>query len=320
MKNLLKKIKDESGQALVIVAASVIVLMGVTAFSVDMGMAYNAKAELQAAADAAALAGAQDLPNASLAAETANSYVDLNYDDVDKVVVTTPYKLNPKQIEVTCEKTFEYMFAKVLGFDSKVIKVRAVATSEATWEGDALPFINLDDSISGGQIVLWEKVDPKSPGDYERLWDNNNPDPEYIITGTAGNYRSTLTDLTDDLIAIKSGISNDEPKIESICSNLKASGGSVYVLSLTDEARAEYQALIASKDFTFGNKTQITIEDIVLLECKVTDYDFSNTVNRGITLTRTSTPPYSLYDVVHKVGPVPPDLSGLGKRQIKLVE
>lgn len=321
MKKLFEKMKEESGQALVIVAVGLVALLGITAFSVDLGMAYNAKAELQAAADAAALAGAQDLPNMTLAKGTAENYAGLNEVGIADVVVSFPDAANlyPKKIEVRCSKTFEYLFAKVLGFDSKVIVARAVATREAPWLKDALPFINLDDAVSTTEpIVLWEKVDPKSPGDFERLWDNNNPDPEYVITGTEGNYRSTLTDLGDYLIAIKSGISNDEPKIASICQNLINSGGKVYVLSLTAQAMAEYQALIATKDFAFGNKTQISTDGIVLLECTLTSFDLSNANTRGISLNYTGVS-YPLNQAIDHPDTIP-DLSGVGTPHVKLIE
>ena len=43
------------------------VLLGFAALVVDVGMMYTEKAKLQNAADAAALAGAQNLPNATTA-------------------------------------------------------------------------------------------------------------------------------------------------------------------------------------------------------------------------------------------------------------
>ena len=55
MKKLLNKFREERGQAMVIVALSLVVLLGATALSVDVGMQFNAKSKLQAAADAAAL-------------------------------------------------------------------------------------------------------------------------------------------------------------------------------------------------------------------------------------------------------------------------
>ena len=52
--------------------------LGVSAFAIDVGFAYYAKRQLQTATDAAALAGAQDLPNVSLAFKTADEYAKEN--------------------------------------------------------------------------------------------------------------------------------------------------------------------------------------------------------------------------------------------------
>lgn len=118
MNNLFKKIKGESGQAMVIVALSVVVLFGATALSVDLGMAYHVKAELQAAADAAALAGAQDLPppyenppNYDSAKSTAVEYAKLNGFEIDLNQVEAPYGGDRTLIQVTCTQQHEYFFA-----------------------------------------------------------------------------------------------------------------------------------------------------------------------------------------------------------------
>ena len=44
-------------------ALALVALLGIAAFAIDVGYAYYAKRQLQSATDAAALAGAQDLPN-----------------------------------------------------------------------------------------------------------------------------------------------------------------------------------------------------------------------------------------------------------------
>jgi Flp pilus assembly protein TadG len=53
---------DENGQSLYLVAAALVGLLGVAGLVIDLGWAYHAQRELQASADAAALAGALDLP------------------------------------------------------------------------------------------------------------------------------------------------------------------------------------------------------------------------------------------------------------------
>ena len=56
--------RGERGQILPLVAIALVALLGIGAFAIDVGYAYYAKRQLQSATDAAALAGAQDLPNA----------------------------------------------------------------------------------------------------------------------------------------------------------------------------------------------------------------------------------------------------------------
>ena len=69
----MRKARGERGQILAVVALALVALLGVAAFSIDVGYAYYAKRQLQSATDAAALAGAQDLPNATTAIATATT-------------------------------------------------------------------------------------------------------------------------------------------------------------------------------------------------------------------------------------------------------
>ncbi|KAF5056625.1 putative Flp pilus-assembly TadE/G-like protein [anaerobic digester metagenome] len=71
MKIVKKILKEEDGQALVLVALMMVVLIGFAAIAVDIGMVTWQKSNLQNAADAAALAGAMDLPNKTSAEDSA---------------------------------------------------------------------------------------------------------------------------------------------------------------------------------------------------------------------------------------------------------
>ena len=64
----------ESGQVLVFVAIFLAAVIGLSAFVIDLGYAYYAQRTLQASADAAALAGAQQLPDPAAAVATAKQY------------------------------------------------------------------------------------------------------------------------------------------------------------------------------------------------------------------------------------------------------
>lgn len=74
----MRKARGERAQILPIVALALVVLLGGAALSIDVGYAYYAKRQLQAATDAAALAGAQDLPNTTTAFQTSATYAGAN--------------------------------------------------------------------------------------------------------------------------------------------------------------------------------------------------------------------------------------------------
>jgi uncharacterized membrane protein len=61
----------DSGQVIVFTVVALIAFAAMAAFVVDVGYAYFTQRSLQASADAAALAGAQQLPDASAATNTA---------------------------------------------------------------------------------------------------------------------------------------------------------------------------------------------------------------------------------------------------------
>ena len=74
MNALLRRLcHEQDGQALWLVGTLLIVFLGTAAVSIDIGFAIHAQRELQASTDAAATAGALDLPNAT-AATTAKAY------------------------------------------------------------------------------------------------------------------------------------------------------------------------------------------------------------------------------------------------------
>ncbi len=66
-------LRDQRGQALPWVATMMVMLLGFAGLSIDVGHVFYCYRELQAATDAAALAGAEDLPN-STATTTATTY------------------------------------------------------------------------------------------------------------------------------------------------------------------------------------------------------------------------------------------------------
>jgi len=158
MRSLLKYTKNEKGQSLVLIALLMVVVMGFAVFGTDVGVLYSTKTHMQNAADAAALAGAQELPDdKSKAKNTAKYYAELNGAEKADTVVTTPYKGDPDKIEVVCKKNVRYSFARILGFtDSNVIS-RAVAEKSHMAGGpfDYALFSGSKDeelSLTGGEL------------------------------------------------------------------------------------------------------------------------------------------------------------------------
>ena len=134
--------RDERGQAVVVVVLFLIVLLGMAALVIDVGYAYYAQRSLQASADSAALAGAQELPDAAAAVAVAMDYSSQvgsknEHDNIDGVITTVETKCvisipgcDPVNTVVAKEsapaKTF---FAGLLGIDTFTVKVRSTACS-----------------------------------------------------------------------------------------------------------------------------------------------------------------------------------------------
>ena len=139
MRSIWSKIKNETGQSIILVALMLVVLCGTAALVVDLGTAYVQKGQLQNAADAAALAAAHDLPNATTARNTAESYAMKNGIEAGHTTATTPYNGDPKKVEVVITETVNYTFARVIGFNSQELSARAVA-QQVIAGGDAFDY------------------------------------------------------------------------------------------------------------------------------------------------------------------------------------
>ncbi len=108
------KARRESGQTIVLFVVAASVLLGFTALTVDVGLMAMQKSDLQKTADAAALAGAQELPdNVSAAKTVAKAYAVANGNADDIVTVSIP--MDNLSINVKIESTVPMHFAGILG-------------------------------------------------------------------------------------------------------------------------------------------------------------------------------------------------------------
>jgi len=154
----------ESGQMLVLFVLALGVLMGFVAMSIDVGLILHERRSAQNAADAAALAGARDLPqSASAAVLAAQQWAVQNgfsSEDGATITVNTPYQGNPGAVEVIIEEETPFLFARALGLDSVNVHARAVAIRDNSGaDGIALLVLNpwggvsFDKTGSGDLII-----------------------------------------------------------------------------------------------------------------------------------------------------------------------
>ena len=121
--------RNERGQVFVLTVVSLTVLLGMTALVLDVGSWFRQKRQLQATADAAALAGAQALPGSP---GTANSdaldYAGRNGGGVAgaDIAITSTNQGNDT-IAVEAHKTQPGFFSNVFGIDVVDIHARAKA-------------------------------------------------------------------------------------------------------------------------------------------------------------------------------------------------
>jgi hypothetical protein len=114
--------RNESGQSVVLTVVFMTVLIGMAALVLDVGSWYRQHRGLQATADAAALAGAQALPDApgpSVAKDLATAYANKNETGLTKTQVdfSSAYG-GTDTVRVEVGKPAPGFFAKLFGFGS----------------------------------------------------------------------------------------------------------------------------------------------------------------------------------------------------------
>jgi Flp pilus assembly protein TadG len=123
------RLKSERGQAFVLAAVAMVMLLGMAALVLDVGNWFRDKRRLQGTVDAAALAGAQQLPDDSAGAQSqALTYANKNGGDVAgaDIVISSQYQPNDT-IAVTGQRNDPGIFTKVIAIPGADITARAKA-------------------------------------------------------------------------------------------------------------------------------------------------------------------------------------------------
>jgi Flp pilus assembly protein TadG len=128
------RLRSTQGQATVITVVFLAVLIGMAALVLDVGSWYRAKRAAQATADAAALAGAQALPNTGNATSLAQTYAGKNgglgTGGVNFSCQPTSCITTNDTITVTVHRTAPGFFSKLFGLRSVNVGATATARSE----------------------------------------------------------------------------------------------------------------------------------------------------------------------------------------------
>lgn len=112
--------------------AAFIALVGM---SVDVGHLVYTRTDLQKVADAAALAGAQDLPDSGVATSSAETYVAANAGGSTSADVQITGNRSPADtIRVTARRRVNYAFLRILGLSGSDVQATAQARA-ATYKG-----------------------------------------------------------------------------------------------------------------------------------------------------------------------------------------
>ena len=163
------KEEAQNGVAIVLVAISMVVLIGFAAFAVDFGWLYLNGVRIQHGADAAALSGVVYEPGdqTTAYAEARNSAAENGYNDSAAGTTVTPIDYtddpsavdNQYQLAVEIEHSVDTFFMKVFGIDSIAINKRAVAEYVLPLPmGSDLPYFGEDPSISGRDPHFWGNI------------------------------------------------------------------------------------------------------------------------------------------------------------------
>lgn len=161
--------RAETGAAVVLVAASMTILLGFAAFSIDFGWLYLNGIRIQHGADAAALAGVVYEPGDQAQAYSTADAIAADNGYVDGLGGTTVTAIdfaddpsaveNQFQLRVTVTDTVDTFFMRVFGFDAITMSRSAVAEYVLPLPmGSNLPYFGEDPSIPGRDPHFWANI------------------------------------------------------------------------------------------------------------------------------------------------------------------
>ena len=155
---VLGKAREERGQGLVLATLAMAVISAFAAMTIDVGLFMHERRELQKAVDAAALAGAQELPGSpSDALQRAQEWAYSNGigdGELESIDVTSTY-VDSDTIIVKAKRDVPFVFGRVLGLMDGTVEADSTARVGSPLEVAGLaPFGVLDDAFSFNEPVV----------------------------------------------------------------------------------------------------------------------------------------------------------------------
>ena len=165
MKTLRRLLKQRHGSVVALFAAMLSVLVGLTALVVDLGLLYTTRVQLTNLADAAALAGVQELPDSSASAYSrAADYAQLNGKMGDVLDIQV---LSGTTVAVKATRTVPLMFARIFGLaTSDVTGAAAARINPVTGLSGMMPFGLVRQTLVYGQVYTIKFGSGTASGSY----------------------------------------------------------------------------------------------------------------------------------------------------------
>jgi len=127
LRRKLRRRLGERGQALIVFAGLLPVLLGMAGIAIDYGAYASERRHLQNSADAIALAAAQELPDEDAAMDVAEDWADRNGLDLADVSITVTGGSIDPQVRVEIVRPHSFAFMPILGVDQRDVGARAGA-------------------------------------------------------------------------------------------------------------------------------------------------------------------------------------------------
>jgi Flp pilus assembly protein TadG len=135
---LRKRLAGERGGTAVVFALLLVPVLGFAAIAVDVGSLYAEQARLQVAADAAAIAVAQDCARGNCGDMLATATAMVRANDGDATTLQPQLSSAPLSVSVTGSTPKEHWFAPVIGHDSTRVSASATVGWGSPTSGTAV--------------------------------------------------------------------------------------------------------------------------------------------------------------------------------------